>query len=341
MNNIIDPLTNNKYSIHSNQGKKLLKKYITLFYGGGEENIEDLDITGDGNKGDGNQDDDDDFRKSLELSQQNYAEPFIDQIITFLLYLQRINLLRITIPISVVRAKIIQYLRKPPELIRNDITFLHKIFEQVMSFPRSEGYTLTIRDIHLAKSHHSDGEPKETKLKPLEIMQIQAKIIRLEEIRQKIRKLFVDSKTFVTFFKNFDILDKQFFTTPTMSDKKVQNEYDLLLQIANIYYDSPMTQNPELPELTKLSVRIQEILRTEIEPLLKEVIEVISRFDENFIPPLTPLVRMNAMTGIENPIIHLLYYYMKYASNANINYIEQLINRLKEKLVEKTENHST
>ena len=41
-------------------------------------------------------------------------------------------------------------------------------------------------------------------------------------------------------------------------------------------------------------------------------------FDENFIPPLTPLVRMNAMIGIENPIIHLLYYYM--------NDIERLMN---------------
>ena len=336
MNNIIDPLTNNKYLIYSKQGKKLLKKYITLFYGGTEK-IEEIDITGDGNQDD---DDDDDFRKSLELSQQNYAKPFIDQIITFLLYLQRINLLRITtIPTSVVRAKIIQYLRKPPELIRNDITFLHNLFEQVMSFPRSEGNTLMLRDIHLAKSHDSDGEPKETKLKPLEIIQIQEKIIRLEEIRQKIRKLFVDSKTFVTFFKNFDILDKQLFTT-LFDKKKVQNEYDLLLEIA-YRYSIDTQKGPELLELTELSDKIQEILFNEIEPLLEEVIEVISRFDENFIPPPTLLIRMNAMISIENPIIHLLYYYMKYASNANINYIEQLINRLKEKLVEKTENHST
>ena len=333
MKTIVDPLTNKIYSIYSNKGKQILRKFISTIKGGMEkEDIEEINIADEEENQFVNDLIRDRDRNVLRLPTTGEIER---ELLSFLLSMYRISNSSNNIEIfrqsisgstnkgnpSFLMRHIRSWLYDNDELIRNRPSFIREVFRIAHEQRNYNRPYLFLLPNYLEPDYADENRTSLVE----DIGNIEEKIQRLIDFKNRIVSLFQNSNEFKKIFGSLDILDDEILT---LRSKNVMNHMDILRNVATKYewIDSPSKQ--VMNELRQLRGNVNLIVIHELTPFLSKLMNEIKVFIPPSPPSLFSLERQNAMVGRKSIILDLLILYSIYASNES-NYIDQIIQRLR------------
>ena len=291
MKSIIDPLTNKIHSIYSKKGRRILRKFINTLKGGmnekqteEEEDIEEINIANSDEEEENQFVNDlirDRNRIMLRLPGSGHIER---ELLSLLLFIYRMSnsshnslVLRQSVSGSTNEGNDPRFLMKhirswlyDNELIRNRPSFIRRLFRIARQEQSNHGYTFLLpnyvdpdySDVNRTSLIENTGN-------------IEEKIERLIEFKNRIVSLFKKSSEFKKIFGSLDILNKEVLS---LEGVNVTNHIDILKNILRKY-----RYIPELGELRRLFGELNLIVLYELTPFLSTL---MNENEEIFEPPL-------------------------------------------------------
>ena len=335
MKTIIDALTNKTYSIYSNKGKQILRKFISTIKGGmEEEDIEEINIAN------SDEEEENQFvndlirnrdRNMLRLPTTGHIER---ELLSFLLSMYRISnssnnseVFRQSISGSTNQGEpsfLMRHIRSwlyDNELIRNRPSFIREVFRIAHEQRNYNRPYLFLLPNYLEPDYADENRTSLVE----DIGNIEEKIQRLIDFKNRIVSLFQNSNEFKKIFGSLDILDNEVLK---LRGKNVKNHMDILNNVVRKYESYRLLNKQDMNELKQLLGNVKLIVINELTPFLSKLMNEIYIFEPPQPPSLLSLKRQNAYIGRNNIILDLLILYSIYASNAS-NYIDQIIQRLR------------